>query len=78
MATISVQLKLETERCSNCSIVFALPDYLQKKLRENGSTFYCPNGHGQYYTESDIKQKNDEIARLKGLLSYAQNRADAD
>ena len=70
---IPKEIILETEDCCNCGILFALPDYLMKRLKKNGGFFYCPNGHQQYYTHNkEMKEKlQDQIketTKLAGQL----------
>jgi hypothetical protein len=64
--TILRTVTLETEECCNCGIVFAMPDYLRKRLLTQGGNFYCPNGHSQHYTKSEnqrLREKLDEQTR---------------
>jgi hypothetical protein len=63
-------MTLETEDCCNCGIVFAMPEYLKKKLLTSGGTFYCPNGHPQHYTKT-------EVIKLREMLEKA-NRQNTD
>ncbi|MBA7498908.1 hypothetical protein ES704_01647 [subsurface metagenome] len=63
---ISTTVKLVTEVCCACGIVFAMPQEVNERLRTKGGTFYCPNGHSQVYTEPDI-----EVLRKK-LLAEQQ------
>lgn len=49
--------------CYKCGIPFGMPRYFEKKRREDSESFYCPNGHGQVYRESEaarLKRKLDE------------------
>ena len=55
---IPKEIILETEECCNCGILFAMPDYMMKRLQDNGGSFYCPNGHSQHYTETDKTRLN--------------------
>jgi len=65
---ISTTVKLVTEECCACGILFAMPQQVNERLRTKGGTFYCPNGHSQVYTEPDIEV-------LKRQLRAAENRA---
>lgn len=65
---ISTTVKLVTEECCACGIVFAMPQQANERLRTKGGTFYCPNGHSQVYTEPDIEV-------LKRKLRASENRA---
>jgi hypothetical protein len=56
---------LVTEECCNCGIVFAMPTFLERRAREDNEVwFYCPNGHKQHYTTS-------EVDRVRKLLEQA-------
>lgn len=51
-----------------CGIVFAMPDDYDDRRRRDGKTFYCPNGHGRAYLETEEK-------RLRKRLDAAERRA---
>lgn len=51
------------ETCCNCGIPFMMPTSLYNNFKRSGSSFYCPNGHGQYYTktkEMELREKLEE------------------
>lgn len=56
---------LVTLNCSECHILFALQKEMNSGLQQNHTTFYCPNGHRQYYPGKT------EEARLREQLSEA-------
>lgn len=70
--------------CCSCGIEFTVPANWKAKRQEDGSTFWCPNGHSQAYTESttdilrrerdrlaqQIAYKDDEIARQKSRADH--------
>jgi hypothetical protein len=58
------------EACCNCGIIFDLPDHICNQRKIDGKLFYCPNGHGQHYTEN----KDVEIQRLKSQIADLQAR----
>lgn len=62
MTTLQVQCKLVVEDCPSCYVLFAMPEALQVKRRQDGKGFYCPSGHSMSYTDP-------ENARLKKQLS---------
>jgi len=66
---ISTTVKLVTEECCNCGILFAMPQQVNERLRTKGGTFYCPNGHPQVYTEPDI-----EVLRKKLLAEERRSQ----
>lgn len=66
--TIELSVKLETETCCNCGTPFAIHAPLRQAFLDNGSTFYCPNGHPQHYTKPTKKrlaEAQKELARLR-------------
>lgn len=69
MGTVTVEMKIVTETCCECGILFGMPDYLVKRLKTEGGAFYCPNGHGQHYVKPENVRLSEEIkwyrARLK-------------
>lgn len=75
-AAINVQVFLVSETCCNCGIPFAMPDYLQRQCKENKKNFYCPNGHGQHYTTSEIDKLRADVARAKQDGEWWKNRAE--
>lgn len=48
---------LVVEECCNCHVLFAIPEDMQRRLRETHHSFYCPNGHSQSYTDKTEAQK---------------------
>jgi len=66
---ISTTVKLVTEECCACGIVFAMPQQVNERLRTKGGTFYCPNGHSQVYTEPEI-----EVLRKKLLAEHQHSQ----
>ncbi len=66
-AVLGFTASLESQVCINCGVQFAIPTQLNHQLRQTKATFYCPNGHGQIYSES-------EVDRLKLQLEAAEQR----
>lgn len=62
----SVIVTLSPVRCCTCGVVFGMDDYLDRKRRGDGATFYCSNGHGQHY--------GSELERLRKQLDSAHAR----
>lgn len=54
-------VKLTELACGRCGIVFGVPDYFAKEIRESKVTFYCPNGHPRVYTESVTEKLRQEL-----------------
>jgi len=76
--------------CSECGIVFGVPDGWHESRRNDGKSFYCPNGHGQHYPKGEsekeklrrerdllaqrVAQRDDEIKRQRELKEAAERR----
>lgn len=58
--------------CASCGTSFAMQEDLEAHRREDHKTFYCPNGHTQYFpgkselekTKENLKWERDRAARL--------------
>lgn len=60
---------LYVETCCNCAVMFAMPTELRQRRKRQGGIFYCPNGHGQHYTETTEQQLKDELQETRGKLA---------
>jgi len=58
-------VNFETEECCVCGVLFQVTEEFSEDRQADGATFYCPNGHGQNYADSDE-------GRIKAL--EAENR----
>lgn len=59
---IKREVKMITETCSNCGILFAMEEGFQKERLADKRSFYCPNGHGMSYTGKS------EVEKLRAQL----------
>jgi len=57
--------KLYVMQCSECGIVHGVPDDFDNRRRDDGRTFYCPNGHSQVYRETEEDRLQRKIKRLE-------------
>ena len=58
--------------CCNCGTQYSVEQTIYDLRKSDGATFYCPNGHGQHYTESDtsrIKKLKKELEETKKELA---------
>lgn len=55
--------------CASCGCVQWMPQRFNSQLRENHNTFYCLNGHRNYYS------KKTDIEEIEGKLmnEYSKN-----
>lgn len=68
LSTFAGQTTLEVEVCT-CGVLFAAPKHMLETRREDGKSFYCPNGHCLSY--------DGEISRLKRRAEQAEQKAKA-
>lgn len=49
--------------CASCGTPFAMEKHLNNQVRKNGNTFYCPNGHQNWYGESEADKLRKQLAQ---------------
>lgn len=70
MITVSTETTLALFTCSQCGIGFGVPEYWSKARHRDHKTWYCPNGHGQYFPgKSDVEIAREKAARLERQLA---------
>lgn len=67
--TVKILTEFAVVSCAHCGIDFAVTKGFEDRLRDSHQSFYCPQGHSQYYA-----QKTDED-KLRDRLLVAQNEA---
>lgn len=72
---------IEVHLCGNCGIMWGAPADWFERRREDGKTFYCPNGCARVYRETEkdrlqrqLEQEQRRVARL--MASEDQLRAE--
>jgi hypothetical protein len=70
--------ELESTDCCNCGVTFAFPADLMRMAREKGpnKTFYCPNGHPQHFTTSEVDRLKKQLERKEAELAEAHREAE--
>jgi hypothetical protein len=87
--TIVASVEMYVEECCNCGIIFAMTeDFHQEKLKhrnnDNRRSFYCPNGHAQWYLgeteEQKLKRELEQAKKDRDWYdrNYAAARKEAD
>lgn len=79
--TYTETVTLKTLQCSCCGIVFSIPENLMTELRRTHASFYCPNGHSQYYPQDneteklrkELRRKEQELADTVQLKIRSEN-----
>jgi len=62
------------QNCCNCGVAFAVPESFDRKRREDGKSFHCPNGHPQSYTTTEPMRLRKQLEDANRLLEQANNR----
>lgn len=63
--------------CSECHVSLNLSEEQEQRLRESHRSFYCINGHVQYFPEkTDTDKLRDRVAELIGDREYWRERAE--
>lgn len=71
MSTFTSTTTFTVIHCSSCNVAFGLQDSFIRNRRGDRKTFYCPNGHSQWYPgETDA----DKAQRLAGQLDMERSR----
>lgn len=59
--------------CCQCGIDFCMPNAHHRQLRESHATFFCPNGHRNYYAGKTPQEK--KIESLERRLGWYEDDA---
>lgn len=65
--TFAGYTELTTLICANCAVMFAIPSRMMEERRDDHKTFWCPNGHHNFYPQES------EEERAKRLLKYTKD-----
>ena len=63
------------EECCRCGVAFGIPKDLHKEQLDDGSWFYCPNGHRQHYSESTEQKLKQQLREKEREIQRQQQRA---
>jgi hypothetical protein len=67
-AALQFTVSMETLTCGECGIEFAVPlGWLNARRgsKEAEGKFWCPNGHGRQFRESELERTKRELAAAK-------------
>lgn len=59
-------------RCGGCGIEFAVPEWWRHDRKETGKTFWCPNGDGRAYSETEAKRLQREVSQLRRRVASTE------
>lgn len=75
--TLNTDTALETLNCYLCGVIFAMPEPLKQRRREDSKSFWCPNGHEQHFTETEAARLRKQLERAQSAATAARDQADA-
>lgn len=62
MHTLETKISFDLFNCTECGAHIALTANHERSLRESHQTFYCPNGHPQYFPgKTDAEKLRDAL-----------------
>lgn len=73
-----VTIDLVTDVCADCGITFGMPDHYMKKRREDGATFYCPNGHALHYKATKVDELKKQLEQANRTAEQYRNWCKAE
>lgn len=74
-AVLNINQKFEVIYCYKCNIGFAVSASIRRRWSDAGDNFYCPNGHIQHYTESDVQKLEKQLAQETKRKEWAEQDA---
>lgn len=77
---LAISQNFEDVACCNCGILFAVPQsFYRVHLRDKKQTFYCPNGHSNWYPgKTDAEKLREELAAEKLRTQAALSRENTE
>lgn len=61
--------------CCSCFTHFGMDSNMNQQRLNDGKAFYCPNGHKQWYSESEVDKLKKANQRLKSDNAWYSGRA---
>lgn len=76
MGTLTYSTVYSLTSCCVCGIKFAVPKDWERERLNDHKSWFCPNGHSQYYSgKSDAEKAQERADRLADELARANTRA---
>lgn len=74
--TYAENTTLEVRVCPTCGVTYALPARLTESHKEQGSMWYCPNGHRVGFVKSAADEAREEASKLRKKLEDEKANAE--
>jgi hypothetical protein len=73
-----VGVRLYVFCCANCGLPMALPEFYDDQRRDDGRSFYCPNGHSMSYTDTIETQLRAQLKDVERARARAEAAAEVE
>lgn len=60
-----MEVEMRICNCAACGVSFAFPSAIAKRREDDHQSFYCPNGHTNYYPQKSDAEILREKLRMK-------------
>jgi len=60
---------LVEKNCPLCGVLYAIPFTMNNNRKENGGTWYCPNGHPLEFTKNRSEELQNQLNNTTQLLA---------
>lgn len=72
---LDFQYQLETVECANCCMTFAVAGRFIRDRRDDHKSFYCPNGHSNFYKgQSEAEKLKKQLEEKERALTWERSR----
>lgn len=83
MADFNREINFVIIHCCECGMPFGLTKDFRDRRKADGDWFFCPKGHEQHFSESEIKKlkniikmRDESLEGLRKLYHYHSEKAD--
>ena len=70
-------IQMYVSDCPDCGVIYGITVEYEKRRREDGRGFYCPNGHNGSFGESEIDKAKRLQAKAEERLTWARSATQA-
>jgi hypothetical protein len=61
--------------CAQCGVAFGIPTSMERRRRDDGNLFYCPNGHALNFGAGKSERLEGQLERERRLRQSAEEEA---
>lgn len=73
MPAVNINFSLVCQTCITCGIVFGVPADWDNHRQQKHDSFYCPNGHSQYYSgKSEAEKLREQLEQANRAICFAR------